>query len=214
MRQRAVSLFLTGTLLVVLLGAVLIFTMGHFEVHLWLNGCHGPLQDRVLALATNLADGITVTLVALCFLPVGWRPFLMVGLPAVISALITQLLKRTAFADVDRPVEFLLQMPGLPLVEGVTMNHHNSFPSGHTTAAFSMCLGLAVVIGRPRWALVLCVVATLLGFSRIHLSQHFLEDVVVGAVIGTITAWAVYRWLYGPQASIAPWLDRRPFDRK
>jgi membrane-associated phospholipid phosphatase len=61
-----------------------------------------------------------------------------------------------------------------------------SFPSGHTFAAFSV----ATVISRRygahrRWLpLVSYGLATVIGFSRVSLSDHFPSDVFFGAVIG------------------------------
>ena len=65
-------------------------------------------------------------------------------------------------------------------------------------------------------ALVLGLVtlAGLLAFSRVYLSQHFTEDILAGAVIGTVTAWAVYRWLYISAFSERPFLERSIFERK
>ena len=214
MRERSVSAFLSGTILFLLAGMGVLWWHGRFGAHLFLNTFHSPLFDAWFPWVTHLADGITVTLVALGFLFSTWRAFLMVGLPAVLSALATQLLKRTAFDWVDRPVEFLDRMDGLRLVEGLTMHHHNSFPSGHATAAFSLCFSLAVILARPTRACMAVGVAALLGYSRIYLSQHFLEDVLVGAVVGTVCAWGVYRVLYAPGPSTAAWLDERPFRRR
>jgi membrane-associated phospholipid phosphatase len=50
--------------------------------------------------------------------------------------------------------------------------------------------------------------AALLAFSRVYLSQHFVEDAVTGAAIGTITAWVTYRWLYVSPFSRKGWLER------
>ena len=123
------------------------------------------------------------------------------------SSIIAQLLKRTLFADVDRPSMFMDGMPGLRLLPGVEMLHHNSFPSGHSTCAFSMCFVAAVLIGRPVPAAFLALSAGLLALTRVYLSQHFTEDVLCGAVIGTGTAWLAYRWLYTSSFAKKEWLE-------
>ena len=61
---------------------------------------------------------------------------------------------------------------------------------------------------------MLALLAAGLGLSRIYLSQHFTEDVVAGATIGTLTAYLVYRWLYVSPFASRSWLDRSPFRRQ
>ena len=55
---------------------------------------------------------------------------------------------------------------------------------------------------------MLALLAGLLAFTRVYLSQHFTEDALCGACIGTITAWAAYRWLYISRFSSRSWLNR------
>lgn len=134
----------------------------------------------------------------------------MMALATGLSALVVQWLKRRVFEEFDRPSMFLEHMPGLPLVGGVELHHYFSFPSGHTTAAFSMCLALAVIIGRRGAAILLAVLAVLLGYSRVYLSQHFAEDVVAGAFTGSLVAVAVYLVLYHGRLGRNTRLDASP----
>lgn len=196
MRASAVGIFLIATALFVALGGWLLAGHDRFVLHQLLNGCHGPIGDRSMPWFTHFADGITVAVVGLVLLLHSYRASLMVLLAAGLSAVLTQVLKHTLFSFADRPIMFLDRMPDLQLVAGLEQHNHNSFPSGHTTAAFSMCFALCVIIGRPRWALPLALFAMSLGYSRIYLSQHFAADVVAGAAIGTLVGWGVYRLLY------------------
>ncbi|HEY0978786.1 MAG TPA: phosphatase PAP2 family protein [Flavobacteriales bacterium] len=208
MRQKALLWFVVCTATLMVPGLWAVFTHGHTELHLAVNRFHGPYGDLFFAPFTHLGDGLTVLAVSLLFLLRSWRGFLMVGLSAGLSALVTQTLKRTLFAEVDRPMEFLAELPELHLVQGVVMNHHNSFPSGHSTAAFSMCCALAVLIARPTWSIALALLAGLLAYSRVYLSQHFTEDVLAGAFIGTLTASLVYVLLFE-----GPWSRNAALDR-
>ena len=65
-----------------------------------------------------------------------------------------------------------------------------SFPSGHTSIAFSM----ATILGHqyPRWRIPLYVGAGLVGLSRIYLGRHYASDVLMGAAVGTITGTVVW----------------------
>lgn len=86
------------------------------------------------------------------------------------------------------------------VVEGLTalVDEHdpNSFPSGHTCAAFACCLTWARFAAR-RWVKVLCLVlAVLMGLSRLYVGVHFPSDVIAGCIVGcfcAFLAWAVQR---------------------
>jgi undecaprenyl-diphosphatase len=66
-----------------------------------------------------------------------------------------------------------------------------SFPSGHTSIAFSM----ATVLGYqyPKWRIPLYIGAGLVGLSRIYLGRHYASDVLMGAAVGTISGTVVWR---------------------
>ena len=84
------------------------------------------------------------------------------------------------------------------VVEGLTalVEEHdpNSFPSGHTCAAFACCLTWARFAAR-RWVKVLCLaLAVLMGLSRLYVGVHFPSDVIAGCAVGclcALLAWAV-----------------------
>jgi undecaprenyl-diphosphatase len=62
----------------------------------------------------------------------------------------------------------------------------NSFPSGHTCAAFAFAVAVCMTLPQ-RWARAAAVtVAILMGFSRLYVGVHFPSDVLVGAVIGSL----------------------------
>ena len=88
------------------------------------------------------------------------------------------------------------------MVEGLThlgrITDPNSFPSGHTTAAFAA--GVVWFRTLPaRWARVLALAsAFLMAFSRLYVGVHYPTDVLAGAVMGTVCAllalWLGKRW--------------------
>jgi membrane-associated phospholipid phosphatase len=60
-----------------------------------------------------------------------------------------------------------------------------SFPSGHTIEAFSVATIIARRYGNHRWVPFAAYgLASLVGFSRLTLSAHFLSDVFVGGALG------------------------------
>ncbi|HMQ75001.1 MAG TPA: phosphatase PAP2 family protein [Flavobacteriales bacterium] len=211
-RSRNVSAFVGASIVLALPAAITVWRTEQVVLHAAVNRWHAPWSDALFSVATHLADGLVPAAVAVILLFVGtWRTFFMLGLSTGLSAIVVQVLKRQVFADHDRPVMFAHDMPLLHLVDGVTMNHHFSFPSGHATCAFAMCLAFAVMESGPRRAPLWAAGAAMLAFSRVYLSQHFTEDVLAGAAVGVATGVLVWAVLYRSAWARAPWLDRRPW---
>ncbi|RSN36249.1 hypothetical protein DL990_08985 [Amycolatopsis sp. WAC 01416] len=76
-----------------------------------------------------------------------------------------------------------------------------SFPSNHSTIAAAAAVGLALAWRRlVPWVLP---GALLMGFSRVFVGAHYPHDVLAGLVLGSVTAWLVFRYLKGPATRIA-----------
>jgi membrane-associated phospholipid phosphatase len=93
--------------------------------------------------------------------------------------------------------------PGEPwhwsFAHGWTDAKYFSMPSGHTTATFAFAAAVTIVAVRvPRYRAAIAVVAFvsagLVGFARVFTNQHWLSDVVVGALLGSITGIVLTRW--------------------
>jgi membrane-associated phospholipid phosphatase len=115
----------------------------------------------------------------------------------------------------DRPITYfkvhdrineVVTIPGVELHGGQT-----SFPSGHTMSAFGLFSLLALIAGRQsrKRVLLLAVLAISVGLSRIFLVQHFLVDVLGGALLGMAVSGFV--WWLNDRAYFQEktWLDGR-----
>ncbi len=69
---------------------------------------------------------------------------------------------------------------------------YDSFPSGHTTVAFSFAYVLAYLF--PRYGVFFYAAALFTGFERVIHASHFFSDVCAGAVIGLFIGNAVIRF--------------------
>jgi len=89
-------------------------------------------------------------------------------------------------------------------VDGIKILSHHSFPSGHSATAFAFCFCIAFFVKKRIIQFFLFILAFLIGFSRVYLSQHFFVDVLFGSLIG-ITVGYVYS-IYDKKLQYK-WLD-------
>ena len=84
------------------------------------------------------------------------------------------------------------------LVPLVAEHDPNSFPSGHTCAAFAAALTWRHTLPRRWMRNTGLVLAVLMGFSRLYVGVHFPTDVLVGGAVGALCAllvlWICARW--------------------
>jgi undecaprenyl-diphosphatase len=100
---------------------------------------------------------------------------------AVTAAVVNLILKPVGRRErPDRPGH------GVPVARQVQMPGSRSLPSGHTAAAVAFASGASRAF--PAAGLPLRVLATLVGYSRVHTGAHYPGDVVAGAVVGGVLA--------------------------
>lgn len=87
------------------------------------------------------------------------------------------------------------------LFRGVKSGNYQSFPSGHTTAAFAAAAAVSAETSLWYPALTYFVIgpvmyagATAVGVSRMYNNRHWASDVIMGAAIGTFAGTKVVRY--------------------
>lgn len=65
----------------------------------------------------------------------------------------------------------------------------SAFPSGHVQGSSSLFFAIYLFLKR-RWLLVLAITMTILMMlSRMYLGVHYIQDVIIGGIIGFLIAW-------------------------
>jgi membrane-associated phospholipid phosphatase len=125
-----------------------------------------------------------------------YRYTLMTGMIALVVTVIAAIIKDnfgeprpfTYFTDLER-LEEIAFLDEVFILKGL-----NSFPSGHTMSAFAIYGFFSFILPAryKTWGALFGVVACLVGISRMYLAQHFLKDVLGGAIIGIFIAIILY----------------------
>ena len=154
-----------------------------------INGLAGhPFLDRLMVFFTTLGYGWALTLLCVLMLSIGWlarkpivRTSAYAGLVAIVlSGIITPIFK--TLWQRPRP---LLALYDVKIVDYPLFA--NSFPSGHTVAAFAVAVACSSISPRMGWFLY--PTAVLIGFSRVYIGVHYPFDVLYGALLGSLLGW-------------------------
>ncbi len=183
--KKYAAFYIPYTLFVITL-TVLLLVNEKADLHLWLTSCHNSFSDFFFKYYTNVGAWVPY-LVVFILLFYKYRPALFVLVAQLLTGLIAQIVKH--LWNEPRPkLYFAQKFPDIVLhkVEGVRILSVHSFPSGHTTSAFALFVALAFMTKSKFLQFTYFVLAALVGYSRIYLSQHFAIDVLVGSLIGVI----------------------------
>ena len=113
------------------------------------------------------------------------KPALIVFASAVFSRLVlTEIIR--FFYHRPRPFVVIDSVKQLLLDQGEKLT---SFPSGH--AAFFFALAMGACFYNRKLGIFLFIFASLIGIARVFAGIHWFSDVLAGAVIGILSAWAV-----------------------
>lgn len=162
------------------------------ELSIWVNQQHTPLLDVIMLTLTYAGDGILLALAGVVFILYRKKNWWMIVLCLLLPSLVTQLLKHQVFPDHYRPIMSMQGISGLHWLQNIDINKYNSFPSGHTTAAFSLYTLIGLLIPQKKWGWVLPLVAAFVGISRVYLLQHFWVDILACAFIGISLTTLLY----------------------
>jgi membrane-associated phospholipid phosphatase len=169
------------------------------QIYFAVNGIHTDFLDTVQPYVTYIGDGIFVIFLSAIITLYNYRAAFLLVTSYAVTALVAQVLKYSF--DMPRPKAYFAdQASKIHFVKGLYVLTVHSFPSGHTVTAFSAGVVITYLVKNKLWGLVSLLVAVMVGYSRMYLSQHFFEDVLVGSVVGVLVT---FMWL--------TYIDRKKF---
>jgi membrane-associated phospholipid phosphatase len=188
------SAFFIPYFIFLLAGGTILLLSNKTDIHLYINSYHCPAADFFFSNWTNLGLGLMIIPVALILAFIRFRYMIISVLGFALSGLTNELLKKLFHSP--RPLAVFGDMhQSFYHVPNVEMFSDYSFPSGHTDTGFCMFCLLALYTKNKTLKFLYFIIAFLIAYSRMYLSEHFLKDVYGGAIVGVCSALLVYSWV-------------------
>lgn len=196
---RRIRSFLIPYLLIICICLVLKLIYTKADIYFAINSLNSPLSDFLAPFATDLGNGWMAVAISVILVFFSYRRAFILITSWALTSLSAQILKY--IFDAPRPMLYFQdQLWRIHFVKGVEMLRVHSFPSGHTVTAFTMAVIFTYWSKNKALGPLFLLIAVLVGYSRMYLSEHFFEDVTAGSVIGVVITLI---WLY--------WLDNKAF---
>jgi len=175
------------SIVLALVAALFLLWYGKENSFLVINKYNSPHFDFVFEYWTYLGDGI-IWVPLFAYVLIFKRSYFVAVLAGlIICTLLTQFFKKVVFPNDFRPI--LVLADKVRVIPGYYVNRLHSFPSGHTSTAFTLALLSAYLVKGRFWIYFFPLVAFFVGYSRVYLAQHFVTDVFAGMVAGIISSY-------------------------
>ena len=147
-----------------------------------------PFLDWLMPVISHMGNGvlyIVLAVVLLCFKKTR-KAGVVLTLALILEYTIVSILIKPAVArprpyTVNTLIQLLIEEP-----------KDWSFPSGHTSAAFTMIFALYFM--KNRWWIPMAIFGVLVAFSRMYLYVHYPTDIFFGACIGILSAYIAVQY--------------------
>ncbi len=169
------------------------------EILKFLQSIRNPVLDTFFAAVTKLGEESPLIVISFFLLWCANKKYgyylYIVGAASLVSNLFFKIIFR-----VPRPwvldTSFSIVESAREAAEGY------SFPSGHTQIAVALYGGIARAYQKKAVRIFCVILAVLIGFSRMYLGVHTLQDVMMAAVISVIFIFLFYKWMQNAFLSI------------
>lgn len=185
--------FVFTFLLFELAGVLFVLTHSREEQMRLINLNHTVFFDYFFLFITSTAE-VVLPIIVLFYIIFKKRELIKpYAFSYAMSTLVVQVLKHLVFSSALRPISyFKSSLINWHLVEGLTINEFNSFPSGHTNAAWWMYFWLAFLLPSNMLGFLMGLLAFGVAYSRVYLFQHFPIDTLFGAFFGFSSSMIAY----------------------
>lgn len=156
------------------------------EVYFFINRQHTSWGDFLFPRITELGSTMACVLLSGLLFVMNRRWGFVLATAYCFNSIINFSLKfLVAFPRPHR--YFAERLHDIYFVPGVeVLDNFRSFPSGHSVCAFTAATVLSYYAKNKYWSLVFLLLAMLVAYSRMYMSQHFLEDVTAGGTAGIL----------------------------
>ena len=160
------------------------FSLAEGAALLWIQEfLRGAVLDPIVSFYTQLGNA-GLLWIALSLLLLIWPKTRRAGFAGLVALLLSLIFTNGILKHlVSRPRPWLTLTGLVPLV---VEKDPNSFPSGHTCAAFAAAVAWWRTLPDRRLKVAGLVLAVLMGLSRLYVGVHYPSDVLGGAVFGTL----------------------------
>ncbi|HEY4322797.1 MAG TPA: phosphatase PAP2 family protein [Mucilaginibacter sp.] len=166
------------------------------QIYFTVNSLNSAWADYLAPYITDIGEGWTIMILSAIWALFNYRQAFLMATSYGVTSIIAQVVKR--IFDAPRPrLYFKDQLSRIHFVKGVDILSYHSFPSGHTVTAFSAAVVATYLCKNKSWGVLFLLIAILVGFSRMYLSEHFFEDVTAGSVLGVLITAFWINWLDG-----------------
>lgn len=168
----------------------------------------GGIQNEVLTVIANAVthlggvEAVAAVLfisIILCFFKKTRKIGICVLCSVAVGAIITNIILKPLIMR-PRPYVYFADNPEFTAwytAAGSLFESDFSFPSGHTTSAFSYCIALFLCLRerKNKVAYLFPFIAVAVMLTRVYLMVHYASDVIFGMIIGIASAAASYAFV-------------------
>jgi undecaprenyl-diphosphatase len=151
----------------------------------WVNHrINHTVLDYLLYYITHLGGATFTLAVTLLIAIAAPNPWNITGIQAFVALALSHIPVAVLKKKYPRLRPYLV-LPKTNICKNPLTDH--SFPSGHTTAIFSVIIPFALAF--PWLGIIVLPVGILVGLSRMYLGLHYPSDVLAGCALGSLTAF-------------------------
>lgn len=146
--------------------------------------------DGFMYKITNLGGLIFTSLLVILTIVLGKGKVRQMGFEILVTLIISQSIVYSLkmILSRERPYKIIEHLNTF----GIEMKNY-SFPSGHTSASFS--IATIVSLNYSELAVYIFILAAVVSISRIYLGVHYPTDVLAGIILGVLTSYVVHFYL-------------------